>query len=515
MRDKKKEKWSFSFAPIIWCNVVFCSLILLQLCFGVFLFSFNKMQERTDATIFEAEHFVETRIEQSLKLLNSLAAQSRYADPDVPVEEKIVGLNQVNDYFGYMMIRYVDKDMNVHSAAGATSLASRDYMQRLFATGTAQITDSFAAGADGVTLNYTVAVPIFGGDRQVTGCLFCAIYFDEIVTGLQQSSEILGVQTILLGSENQIMSTTDDLLSYGKSYVDELGNYRLRGTSTAQIENAFYSHTKGNFWSFRGFNIYYTAYTYVENTNWNLVSTVGFWETYYTLLPNLLIMLAICAVLLFGLIFLTIYFVKKQLKVVDILVQSVKELEHQIYQNERPNDVNFSDIIHLTSTGLSDGLTGVVTRTVFLNQFKEMLRKGATDKILALCFVDLDNLKKINDSYGHGAGDIVLKNIGYLLREYEKMYNGLIGRYGGDEFILVLPTIDSKEELREVLEELVLKLHSTLRIEGKQINIKCSIGVSVWDGIAGASTLIKEADEALYFVKQNGKGYYKIYQDKP
>ena len=76
------------------------------------------------------------------------------------------------------MICYVDKNIIVYSdGAEPASLASRDYMQQLFATGQRQVTDSFAAGADGTTLNYTVAVPLKDQQENITGALFCAYLF--------------------------------------------------------------------------------------------------------------------------------------------------------------------------------------------------------------------------------------------------------------------------------------------------------------------------------------------------
>ena len=68
--------------------------------------------------------------------------------------------------------------------------------------------------------------------------------------------------------------------------------------------------------------------------------------------------------------------------------------------------MHFKEMIRLTSNGLSDGLTGVVTRSVFLKKrHRPSLNKHPGDKITILCFVDLDNLKKLNDTYGHKTGD--------------------------------------------------------------------------------------------------------------
>ena len=95
---------------------------------------------------------------------------------------------------------------------------------------------------------------------------------------------------------------------------------------------------------------------------------------------------------------LTKRFVNEQKQAVNMLVHSIEELEEKIYQNERPDNVDFKEIIRLTSNGLSDGLTGVVTRSVFFKQAEAQLDKVPEERLVALCFVDLDNLKKLNDT---------------------------------------------------------------------------------------------------------------------
>ena len=89
---------------------------------------------------------------------------------------------------------------------------------------------------------------------------------------------------------------------------------------------------------------------------------------------------ALMAVLCSVIFFLVKRFISKQKEVVDMLVQSIQELEEKIYQDERPDNMDFREIIRLTSNGLSDGLTGVVTRSVFLKQAQAQLDKIPGDK---------------------------------------------------------------------------------------------------------------------------------------
>ena len=190
---------------------------------------------------------------------------------------------------------------------------------------------------------------------------------------------------------------------------------------------------------------------------------------------------------------------KKRMEVIDMLLGSVQELEKRIYQTERPSEVDFKEIIQLTSKGLTDGLTGVVTRTVFFDQIYNRVEMEENDKLSVISFVDLDDLKCINDLYGHEIGDMVLKNVGYVLREYEIKYNGLIGRYGGDEFVMLLSGFTSREEVEDLLDEIAIRLHTEVLTDDGIIQTHCSVGAvvcSVKDN-KDIDNLLKQADEDL------------------
>jgi len=478
---------------------------------GGAVLTLRQMKSDGTASLASVHAQISQRIDESITLLESLAGMSEFYDPEVPPIEKVRKLDQMAPYFGYLMICYVDADITVYSdAAEPASLASRDYMQRLFSTGERQVTDSFAAGADGTTLNYTVAVPLFDKQENITGCLFCAIYFDDISDILEESAAINGSEATLIGSQGQIMSSTAGL-SYGDPVLNELQGAILFGVTSDQLQEQLLAMVPGSYWSIRNGSLYYTAYQRVENTGWDILCSVNFWAAFSNILPALLLVVALTVLLCISLLLVLRRYITKQMQVVDVLVHSVEELEKKIYQDERPDDMDFNEIIRLTGNGLSDSLTGVVTRSVFLSQADALLKKIDPHLVSALCFVDMDNLKYINDTYGHNGGDVALKSVGYILREYEKKYGGVVGRYGGDEFVLLITNLDNEAELRSLLDELVLRLHSEIGSAGQHIPVQCSIGVALYHPDADLQQLIAKADEALYFVKKNGKGYYKIH----
>lgn len=254
------------------------------------------------------------------------------------------------------------------------------------------------------------------------------------------------------------------------------------------------------------------SYTPVKNTNWSLFCRVNFMDVFaLSLIPMSCILIAITLVFLV-LIYMERSFMKKRMEVIDMLLGSVQELEKRIYQTERPNEVDFKEIIQLTSKGLTDGLTGVVTRTVFFDQISNRVKVEDSGTLSVFSFIDLDDLKNINDLYGHETGDMVLKNVGYVLREYEKKYNGLIGRYGGDEFVMLLSGFSCKEDIDDLLDEMTIRLHTEVLTSDGIVRTHCSIGAVVCtsENNNDIENLLNKADEALYYVKRNGKGNYRL-----
>ncbi len=517
MKRKKNNgkggQWEVSFFPIIRYNVIFCVLVMVFIMAGGAILSAGRMKSDAKAALSSAQAQISQRVTGAVDLLEALASFPDFNDPETEPIVKVKRLDQMSPYFGFMMMCYVDEDILVYSdGAEPASLASRDYMQRLFSTGQRQVTDSFAAGADGETLNYTVAVPLTDQGGNITGALFSAIYFDEVVQILEESAGKVNANATLLGSQGQVMSSTTDL-SYGDPVMEALRDDKLLGTTSDKLEEKLLAAQTGGYWSIHGGDLCYTAYQRVDNTNWDILCSVSFGDVFFQILPSLLFVVCLavfaCIILL---LFLKRY-IEKQMQVVKMLVQSMEELEKRVYQNERPENVDFNEILRLTSDGLSDSLTGVVTRTVFLNKAEAQLKNADPKLVKALFFVDMDNLKYINDTCGHDGGDIALKSVGYILREYEKKYDGVVGRYGGDEFVMLLTSLDDEKELRDVLDGLILRLQSKIPSGGQNIPVQCSIGVSVYQPGIELERMIFEADEALYHVKQNGKGYYHIHQN--
>eukprot|EP00903_Cladosiphon_okamuranus_P000867 g865.t1 len=162
-----------------------------------------------------------------------------------------------------------------------------------------------------------------------------------------------------------------------------------------------------------------------------------------------------------------------------------------------------------------DTLTGLGNRTLFNNKLEDVLQKAETGETFAdLLLLDLDKFKPVNDTYGHDAGDELLKMVADRLRDCVRT-SDLIARLGGDEFGIILSgTGPSNDRTAEIADRIVRKLQAPFPVFDHLISIGVSVGISPITGdISDPSAIIKRADLALYTVKHSGRNAFRFYEE--
>lgn len=171
-----------------------------------------------------------------------------------------------------------------------------------------------------------------------------------------------------------------------------------------------------------------------------------------------------------------------------------------------------------------DALTGLPNRLLLSDRLELALTRADRDKkCLAVCYLDLDGFKPVNDQYGHAAGDHVLREVAKRFKAVLRG-NDTIARLGGDEFVIVLGDLQSPEDCRELLQRVISEVSSPIKIQydaareqvaqdrvaREQVaQVTVSIGVAVYPTHSGdADGLLKLADEAMYRAKEMGKACY-------
>jgi diguanylate cyclase (GGDEF)-like protein len=152
-----------------------------------------------------------------------------------------------------------------------------------------------------------------------------------------------------------------------------------------------------------------------------------------------------------------------------------------------------------------DSLTGLLNHISFKLQLEaELSRTVRAGSPLTLAMLDIDHFKRVNDTYGHPVGDRVIRGVATLLRKRLRK-SDLIGRYGGEEFAVVMPDTDCEAAIR-VLNELRENCAQIVCCSGEQeFSCTLSIGVATSSGYADMGALIRAADGALYEAKRGGR----------
>ena len=159
-----------------------------------------------------------------------------------------------------------------------------------------------------------------------------------------------------------------------------------------------------------------------------------------------------------------------------------------------------------------DPLTGTPNRRLLADRLDQaIIRASRNSHTLAVCYLDLDGFKEVNDQHGHTAGDKLLvgvtNNLKHMLRAEDTL-----ARIGGDEFVLLMTELLSPEECMQVLERVLHAVKQPVEINGLLLSVSASIGVSLFpQDHVDADTLLRHADQAMYMAKEAGKNRYHLF----
>lgn len=165
----------------------------------------------------------------------------------------------------------------------------------------------------------------------------------------------------------------------------------------------------------------------------------------------------------------------------------------------------------ITHVALHDGLTNLPNRKFFVEQLDHALARRRDDARLMVVYVDLDDFKVVNDTLGHPAGDALLRNVATHLQGV--LGDAIVARLGGDEFAILLSDLSAGENLAALADKLQSCFGRPILIDGQQADASASMGIAVapHDGVDG-TTLMKNADLALYRAKRDGKATYHFFE---
>ena len=199
-------------------------------------------------------------------------------------------------------------------------------------------------------------------------------------------------------------------------------------------------------------------------------------------------------------------FISKPFDLAEVLMRVHNMLEVRLLHKAARNNGKM-----LESLALTDPLTGLANRRLLADRIAMAIVRARRNKNpMAVVYLDLDGFKQINDTLGHGAGDVLLKMVARRLLETVREED-TVARLGGDEFMIALWHVSGSGEAATVALKVIEAVSQPYDIEGHTVNITTSAGVGIYpDHGTDADELMKSADLALYEAKRAGKNTYRI-----
>ncbi|MBF0540610.1 MAG: diguanylate cyclase [Nitrospirae bacterium] len=159
-----------------------------------------------------------------------------------------------------------------------------------------------------------------------------------------------------------------------------------------------------------------------------------------------------------------------------------------------------------------DLLTNLPNRTFFKSMLSQTLWQASRyNESFAILFIDLDGFKAVNDNFGHNIGDLLLKEVASRLSSCLRRID-VLSRIGGDEFIVMLSRINSRDDVSEVAKKIIQQISHPFLLDSNTCKIGTSVGISIYpDDGDNEEELIKKADNSMYEVKKRGKNNFKFY----
>lgn len=169
---------------------------------------------------------------------------------------------------------------------------------------------------------------------------------------------------------------------------------------------------------------------------------------------------------------------------------------------------NMNLYVTMENLATRDGLTGIYNRRHFNKLYSDYVTEAMDQKIpISAALFDIDKFKNVNDTYGHSFGDLVIVTVAHIADEVVKEHGGILGRYGGEEFMMSFLNMTS-EELVPIVTEIHERIKATeLDHNGETVKVNVSIGVTDYPNLcSNIAELLNHADWAMYYSKQHGRG---------
>ena len=203
-------------------------------------------------------------------------------------------------------------------------------------------------------------------------------------------------------------------------------------------------------------------------------------------------------------------FLTKPIERLEVLLR-IRNLLETRYLHLALKDENKTLETKLARQAFHDSLTGLANRALFRDRVEHALTRSAREEQIAIIFLDLDNFKTVNDTFGHLEGDRLLTTVADRLLNASRG-SDTVARIGGDEFAVLLEGIQQDEDIMVVVRRILGSMQLPVPLQGREITISVSIGIARPRGDERIDELLRNADVAMYKAKEDGKGCYAVFE---
>jgi diguanylate cyclase (GGDEF)-like protein len=202
----------------------------------------------------------------------------------------------------------------------------------------------------------------------------------------------------------------------------------------------------------------------------------------------------------------------KLTRIVQNLQSKMDAKEYRLQEFEKRREEEIKTLYQLAHF---DVLTNIPNRYLFNERLEQAILEAKNRQIqFGLFFIDIDDFKQVNDTYGHKAGDYVLVRLTNSISEVIRNSDTL-ARIGGDEFAMIVEDLSDRDDMERLAKKIIEIVSTPISFEDKTISISCSIGISIYpDNTTSKEELIHFADLAMYTIKSTGKSHYRFYEEQ-
>lgn len=492
---KKIIKNIFKFGVVLLIILISCDI------FYTYFFFKNDIKNMCIYTNSKNKKVIENTLKTYKDLASAMASDSSFTNSNISLFKRIDKSKIYEENFNVNFIGISNENgLLVNSLDNKIrNISDRCYFKRAIANKKNIVSDLVNDKITGEK-SYIICTPYYHNEI-LGGTILVSIQFDEIEKIIKEHTNTM--YSAIIDNNNKILTHSFNKEIIGKN-IFQIGE-KIIGKPSKILDNKFIS--KGTYYSYSKIKniLYFTSFDQIKDTNWIVFNIININE--YLNLSIYILILKIFVITFFLIIISKILFryLAKDTFFIDKFI-----LETSILTEEKVSEQNLKKLLKYTSTAFEDPLTKTLRRDIFIRKVKKSLKISSPEKISLILFIDLDNLKQINDYLGHDVGDITLINFTYKIKTIFSKYNYLLSRYGGDEFLVFIKDIDVKE-----LEEIEMSLNKKLAsvVLDTDIKYSASIGISIYPwSSTKLEGLIKIADSEVYKAKKEGKNCTRVHR---